>query len=156
MFDDAGFLDQRDVGRAAAVADGRLVGVHFDERVVHAEAGEGGENVFDGVDLDVAFDKGGGALDGADVGGEGVDGRLIFEVGATEFEAVIDGGRVDGEGDLFAGVERNARERGGTGQGVLFLHGQGGQWASGGQPAVHHRDLPLSRGGGFGAVGHHY
>ena len=115
LFDDTGFFDQRDVGGAAAVADGWLVGVHLDERVVNPEAGEGGENVFDGVDLDVAFNQGGGALDGADVGGESVDGRPVFEVGATELEPVIDGGWVDGEGDLFAGMERNARERGGTG-----------------------------------------
>ena len=156
MFDDAGFLDQGDVGSSAAVADGRFDGVHLDQRVVHAEAGEGGEDVLDGVNLDVAFDQSGGAFDGTDVGGQGVDGRLVREVGAPEFAAVVDGRRPDGEGNLLAGVQRDAGKGCGTGQGVLFLHGWGGQRASGGQPAVHHRDLPLGRGGGFGAVGHHY
>ena len=112
--------------------------------------------MFDGVDLDVAFDEGGGALDGADVGGEGVDGRLVFEVGAAEFEPVVDRGRVDGEGDLFAGVERNAREGGGGGEGVLLGHGQESGPCQRGEPAVHHGNLPRSRSGGPGAVGHHY
>ena len=61
------FLMQLDEGPRRAVADRRLVGVHLDERVVDAHAGEGGDDVLDGVDLDRALGEGGGALDGLDL-----------------------------------------------------------------------------------------
>ena len=114
------FLMQFDEGLRRAVADRRLVGVHLDEGVVDAHAGEGGDDVLDGVHLDRAFGEGGGALDGLDVVDIGVDEGLVGEVDAAELEAVFRC-RLQGQGDLFAGVERGSREGGGAGEGLLFV-----------------------------------
>jgi hypothetical protein len=48
---------------------------------------------------------------------------LVLEIGAAEFESVVDRRGPDGEGDFFAGMERNAGERSRIGESVLFLHG---------------------------------
>ena len=73
----AGLLEHLDEELAAAVADGRLVGVDLDEGVVDAAAAQGGEQMLDGVDLDAAFAEGGGALDLLDVVDVRGDGRLV-------------------------------------------------------------------------------
>ena len=73
----AAAADQLDVGLRAAVADGRLVGVHFDQGVVDAHAHERAEDVLDGVDLHAAVAEGGGALDGLHVVDVGIDDRLV-------------------------------------------------------------------------------
>jgi hypothetical protein len=117
--DDAGALDQFDKRRGAAVADGRLVGVHLDDGVIDAEAGQRGEDMLDGLHLYVALGDGGGALDGFDVLDAGVDGRLVGEIAPAEFAARARRGGVQGEGDLLPGVESGAREGGAFGEGLL-------------------------------------
>ena len=113
--DDAGFLDEFDEGLCGAIADGGFVGVHFDDGIVDAEAAKGGEDMFDGVDLDGAFGEGGGALDGLDLVDVGIDEGLVGDVDAAELEAVVFGGGLEGEADLASGVERGAFKGGGTG-----------------------------------------
>lgn len=105
LFLDAGFFDKLDVGAGGAIADGGLVGVHFDEGIVDAKTDEGGEDVFDGVDADGSLGEGGGAFDGLDFGDAGVDEGLVGEVNAAEFEAVAFGGGFESKGDFFSGVE---------------------------------------------------
>lgn len=112
LFFEAGFFDELDVGTGGAVADGGLVGVHFDEGIVHAEADEGREDVLDGVDTHGAFGEGGGAFDGLDFRDAGVDEGLVGEIDAAELEAVAFGGGFQSEGDFFSGVEGGAFEGG--------------------------------------------
>ena len=121
LFLEAGFFNQFDVGAGGAIADGGLVGVHFDEGIVDTESDEGGEDVFDGVDADGAFGKGGGAFDGLDFGDAGVDEGLVGEVNAAEFEAVAFGSGFKSEGDFFSGVEGGAFEGGFGCQRVLHV-----------------------------------
>ena len=125
LFGDAGFLDEGEVGEGASVADGGLIGVHLDEGVIDAEASEGGEDMFDGLDFDAAVGDGGGAFDGFDVVDTGVDDGLIGEIGAAEFSSVIWGCGVEGEGDVFARVKGDAGEGGGALESMLELgHGR--------------------------------
>ena len=98
-------LEHLDEKPAAAVADGRLVGVDLDERVVDAAAAQGGKQVLDGVNLDAALAEGGGALDLLDVVDVRGDGRLVGQVGALEDVAGVGRGRLDRERDFGAGVE---------------------------------------------------
>ena len=80
---------------------------------------ERAQDVLDRVHLDAAFGDGGGALDGFDVLDPGVNGRLVRQVDAFEFEAAAGGGGPQGEGDFLAGVQGGAREAGGAGEGLL-------------------------------------
>lgn len=129
LFLKAGFFDELDVGAGGSIADGGLVGVHFDEGIVHSEADEGGEDVFDGVDADGAFGEGGGAFDGLDFGDAGIDEGFVGEIDAAEFEAVAFGGGFESEGDFFSGVQRGAFEGGFGRQRVLHVgHGRVLNW----------------------------
>ncbi len=112
LFEDAGFFDEFDVGPGGAIADGGLIGIHFYEGIINAEADEGGEDVLYGVDADGALGKGGGALDGLDFGDAGVDEGLVGEVDAAEFEAVAFWGGLQCESDFCSGVEGGAFEGG--------------------------------------------
>ena len=73
LLDDASLLDHAHVGRGAAIADGRLVGVHFDEGIVDTHAGQRGEHVLNGMNLYAAFDQRRGALHRFDVFDPGFD-----------------------------------------------------------------------------------
>ncbi len=112
---DAGLFDQLDEGAGGAVADGRLVRGHFDDGVVDAHAGEGGEHVLDGVDLDAALGEGGGTLDGLHFIRIRVDERLVREIDTAEFETVVFRSGFEGECDFFSSVEGGAFEGGGAG-----------------------------------------
>ncbi len=61
---DAGFFDELDVGTGGTVADGRLVGVHFNDGVVNAHTAECREDMLDGVHFDRAFCQSGRPFDG--------------------------------------------------------------------------------------------
>ena len=97
LFGDAGLADELNKGAGGAVADGRFVGIHLDEGVVDTHAGEGGKNVLDGVNLDGALGKRGGALDGLHLVDIRIDKRLVREIDAAEFEAVVFRGGLEGE-----------------------------------------------------------
>lgn len=118
---EASLFDEFDVWFGGAVSDGRLVGIHLDEGIVDAHAGEGGDDVFDGVDADGADGEGGGSLDCFDPVDVGVDEGFVGKVDTAEFESVAAGGGTDGEGDLFAGVEGGPLQRGGGGEGVFHV-----------------------------------
>ena len=62
-----GRLDHFDILARAAIGDGRLVGVQFDDGVINAAPGKGGQDMLDGVDFGVALGKGSGAIGGGDV-----------------------------------------------------------------------------------------
>jgi hypothetical protein len=97
----ADFFDHLDEGAGGTIADGRLVGVHFDDGVVHPHAGEGGNDVLDGVDLHRALGQGGGALDGLDLVHVRGDEGLVRQIDAAELETVAFRSGLDGEGDFF-------------------------------------------------------
>lgn len=46
----AGLLDEFHEGFGGAITDRRFIGIHFDQGVVHPHPGQGGDDVFDGVD----------------------------------------------------------------------------------------------------------
>jgi ABC-type glutathione transport system ATPase component len=108
LLDEARLLDQRDIRRRAAIADRRFVRVHFDQGVVDAETGEGGKDVLHGVHFDVAFNQSCRALDGADVGGQCINGRLVCKIGAAELETVIGRGGADGQCHFLPGMQGDA------------------------------------------------
>lgn len=119
LSDDAGFLDEFDEWLGRAVSDGGLVGIHFDDGIVHTHAGQGGDDMLDGVYFDGAFCEGGGPFDSLHLFDIGVDEGLVGDVDAAEFEAMVFGGGFEGEGDFLSGVEGGAFKSGGFGQGVL-------------------------------------
>ena len=88
LLDDAGLFDERDVLLSGAVADWRFAGVHFDQAIVHAHAGERAEDVLDGVNFRAALGDCRGALDGLHVVDLRVDDRLVSEIGALKFPPV--------------------------------------------------------------------
>ena len=108
--DDSGFLDHAAIFAGAAVADGGLIGVQFDDGVVDAVAGEGGEDVLDGMDAGVALGEGGGAVGFGDVFDAGLDLGFAFEVDAAKADAGIGGGGQEGHGDLVAAVQADSGE----------------------------------------------
>ena len=115
LVDDARFADQGDIGGRASIADRGFIGVHLDEGVVHPEPGKSREDMLDGLDLGIPLDQCSRALDGLHMVGEGIDDRLVRQVGAAELVPVTGGGRVDGEGDVAAVVQGTAGEGGGCG-----------------------------------------
>ena len=123
--DAAGFLQHFHELAAAAIADGWLVGVDLDQRIVDAAAAHGGEQVLDGVDLDAAFAEGGGALDLLDVVDVRVDGWLVGQVDALEDVAGVGRRGFDGERDVVPGVERGAVNGLGFADSGLFKAGHG-------------------------------
>ena len=125
LLDGARFENDRRVGGCAAVANRRLVGVHLDEGVVHAESGQRRENMLDSVNLHHALHERCRPLDRLDMGGGGFDNRFIRQVDALEFEAMSGGGREDRDGDVFAGVKGAAGECCGGCEGALFVHWSG-------------------------------
>jgi hypothetical protein len=66
--------------------------------------------VFDGADLYVVFGEYGASLGVGYVFGENVEGRFAVQVGASDFIAVIFGGRMEGDLDFQSGVQSNALE----------------------------------------------
>ena len=121
----ARFFDQLDVREGTAVHDWRLVGIHLDDGIVDAHAGQGGDDVLDGVHIHAAFGDGGGALDFLHLLGEGRDEGLVLQVDAAEFEPEVIRGRLEREGHLLTGVQGGACQRGGFCHGVLAVGGGG-------------------------------
>ena len=74
---DPGFFDQLNKGAGGAVADGWLVGIHLDDRVINAHAGECGEDVLDGVNFHRALGERGGTLYGLNLVSVGTDKGLV-------------------------------------------------------------------------------
>ena len=77
--------------------------------------------MLDRVHADRAFADGGGALDRFQIVDLRVDRRLVRQILALEFDAVIDRRGMQLERDFFAGVQRGAAEAGGFGKRMLKL-----------------------------------
>jgi hypothetical protein len=92
----------------AAVGDGRLVGVQFDDCVIDAATGHRRHDMLDCEDFGVALGNGGGAISGGNVLHAGFDFRLAFEVAAAEADAVIGRGGQEGHIDRVAAVQPDA------------------------------------------------
>ena len=120
LLDDAALVDERRERSGGAVDDRRLGGVHFDDRVVDAHAAERGEHVLDGVELHRVRRDGGLALQVGHHLGDGADLGFAEEVDAAEDEAGVGGAGLEGQGDLLAGVEGLAFDRGFSSEGALF------------------------------------
>ena len=82
-----------DVRFRAAVQDGHFLVVQFDEGIVHAQAREGGHDMFDGDRLRFSAGYGGAAGGACDVFCEGIHDRRRRKVGTAEPDSVSGGGR---------------------------------------------------------------
>ena len=85
---DSRLFDKFDKRPRRAIADGRFVGIHFDEGIVDTHAAERGDHVFDGVDLDGALGQGSGTLNGLDLFHIRADEWLVGQIDATKLQAV--------------------------------------------------------------------
>ena len=117
----AGFLDQLDIGPCAAVADGRLIGVHLHDRVVHTHPGQRGEHVLDRVHSHTAFANRRRALDCFEVVDLRLNQRLISQIFAPEFDPVLGRCGLQLQRHLLAGMQRCAAESSGFGQSLLHF-----------------------------------
>src|SRR2546430_9591556 len=108
----SGFLDHLHIWHGTAIADRRLVRVHLDDGVIHSHRAQGGKHVLDRMHPDRPFADRGGAFDHLQVGDVRVNGRLIRQIFAFEFDPMIDWGRLQLERHLFARVQRGAAESG--------------------------------------------
>ena len=124
LLDDAGLLDQGNIGGCAAVAYRRLVRVHLDEGIVDAEPCQGREDMLNGLDLGISLNERGGPLDSLHIIDQGIHDRFVRQVGAAEFVAVPRRCWVDGEGDVAAVVQGGAAQAGRLGEGALEFHGK--------------------------------
>ena len=103
----AGFVNQVEERRRAAVHDRHLGRVQLDDDVVDADADERGEQMFDGVDVDRVARETGGELDAADVFDCGRN-LEAAEIGAPETNAGVSRCGLERQRDLVAGMETDA------------------------------------------------
>ena len=103
------------VRECAAVEDGELEVVEFDEDVVDAGAEEGGEQMLGGGDEDALTHEAGGVADFGDVAAGGGNFESV-EIGAAEDDAGTGGRGKQAHAHRSAAVEANAGElnRGGN------------------------------------------
>lgn len=120
LIDDARLMDERRERTRGAVDDRRFGGIEFDDGVVDAHAAERGEHVLDRVQLDGVGGDGRLALQVGDHFRDRPDLGFAEKVDAAEDEAGVGGARFEGQGDLLAGVEGLAFDRGFFSEGALF------------------------------------
>jgi hypothetical protein len=106
-------VDQDDEGRRAAVEDRHLGAVHLDERVVHPQRVERGEQVLDGVHAHALAREARGMVEASEVLEGGRD--LDAHVRPAEADAVAGGGGPEVEPHRLAGMQPDA----GTADGPL-------------------------------------
>ena len=116
-----GFPDKIDIGLRAAVANWRFICVHLHNGVVHAHRPERGQHVLDCVHADGTFADGRGAFDCLQILDPRVDGWLVLQILASEFNSVIRRGGMKFQGDLFTCVQCGAAKASGLGNGMLKL-----------------------------------
>ena len=117
---EAGSEDGGDVGERAAVEDGDLEVVDLDDDVVDAEADEGGQEVFGGLDENALAHEGSGVGDASDVAA-GCGDFEVVEVGATEDDAGASWGGDEAHGDGGSRVQAHSVEVQRRMDGVLEL-----------------------------------
>ena len=121
---DAGGLDDFAKLARAAVGNGRLVRVQFDNRVVNAVTRQRREHVLDGVNFHIALGQRRGAVGLADIFHARLDFRFAFEVHAAEPHAAVGGRGQDGHVHPVAAVQAGAGKTRGPIESLLVEHRQ--------------------------------
>ena len=118
---DAGFMNQVDERRRAAVHDRHFRRVQFDDDVVDPEADERRQQVFDRVDVDRVTGKARRVVDATDVADIG---RYFeaAEIGTTETDSEVGRGGLEGERHLLARMETNPCAGNWSTKGPLCVH----------------------------------
>ena len=111
----AGLEENLDEGQGAAIAHRGFVAVDLADDVVDLESADRGQNMFDGMDLDLADADGRAAGDIDDVIDVGRDDRTVGHVNAAEEDAGVGRSRNEGNSGFIAGMKTHA----GVGDGVL-------------------------------------
>jgi hypothetical protein len=120
--DDSGRFDQLAIFAGAAVGDRWFVAIQFDDGIVDPVAGEGREDVFDGVDASVAFGERGRAIVFNDIFDASFDFGFSLEIDAAKAEAGIGRGGQKGHRDPVAAVQADAGKTGGAIERLLLKH----------------------------------
>jgi hypothetical protein len=114
-----------DICLGAAIADWRLVCVHFYNRVIHAHRPQRREHVLDRVHTNRAFANCSGALDRLQVLDFGVDRWLILQIFALEFNSVIHRRGMQSKRNFFTGVQCGAGKTGNFAKSLLKFRCRG-------------------------------
>src|SRR5690606_32898688 len=101
-------LNQKDEGPRTAIHDRHFRGGQFDISIVDAQPGHCREQVFHGVDLDIAVIKRGGHGGFADIFCPCADVHDGIEVDATEHDAGVHRCRLQGQVNLFPRMQAHA------------------------------------------------
>jgi len=99
-----------------------VVCVQLHDRVVNAVAREHGEDMFDGMNLDVPFGQRRGAVCLGDIFHTRLDFRLAVQVHATKAHAVVRGRGQNRHIDAVAAVQADAGKAGGIFESLLIEH----------------------------------
>ena len=121
---DAGGLDNFAKLARAAVGNGRLVRVQFDNRIVNAVTRQRREHVLDGVNFHIALGQRRGAVGLADIFHARLDFRFAFEVNAAKPHAAVRGRGENGHVHPVAAVQAGAGKTRGPIQSLLIEHRQ--------------------------------
>jgi len=105
---DARALQQEHEGGRGPVEDRHLFGRDVDVQVVHAQAGAGGHQVFDGVDLGTAIGDGRSQAGVGDGLGGHRNVHRLRQVDAAEHDAGVGLGRAQGQLHPVSAVEAHA------------------------------------------------
>ena len=82
-------LDKIDIRLRAAIANRRLIRVHFYDGIVHAHRGQRSQHVLDCVHAHRTFPDGGRALHRLQIVDLCINSRLVLQIFALEFDPVI-------------------------------------------------------------------
>src|SRR5258706_15106164 len=118
----ASLLHHTAISPRAAIANGRLVAIQFNDRIVDPVAGEGCQHMFDGMNLGAALGQSGRASRLTDIFNVRLDLRLSLEVAAPKTNACIRRGPRKNHIDPVATVQANARQADWLTKGLLLEH----------------------------------
>src|SRR5262249_18637647 len=103
-----------------AVQPGRFGGIQFDQAIIDAQAGEGGQDVLDKADADRLPPECGAAIGAADLCDRGLDPGAGAKVGTHENDPGVRRGRQETQADIGPGQVADALHRGGPTEGPLM------------------------------------
>ena len=111
LFLDADTIDQEVERCGTAIHNRNFVGIDIDQNVINARSGKGSHQMFDGADLDAT---GSVAQTGAQAGVDHAivtcrEQRLVIQIRAAKYDAMINRGRVQCDADLVTGMQTDAR-----------------------------------------------
>jgi hypothetical protein len=122
--DDARAADQFYVFAGTAIGDGRFIGIDLDNGIVHAQAGEGGKDMLDGLNFDVAPGERGRTIRFRNVFDARFNFRFVIKIDAAEADAGIGRGREERHVHPVAAMQADARITDRAAQGLLLQHGR--------------------------------